>query len=81
MSGCGITEIPHKDAKDAARVVALTDGKGAWRVIVVGLGENHETRFKLPVEYGELKSHCGFITREGDEYVFRAKEYSCDLLE
>ena len=81
MSGCGITEVPHKDAKDAARVVALTDGKGAWRVIVVGLGENHETRFKLPAEYGELKSHCGFVTREGDEYIFRAKEYSCDLLE
>jgi hypothetical protein len=81
MSGCGITEVSHKDAKDVTRVAALTDGKGAWRVIVVGLGENHETRFKLPAEYGELKSHCGFVTREGDEYVFRAKEYSCDLME
>ena len=81
MSGRGISEVLHMDAKDAARVVAMTDGKGAWRVIVVGLGENHETRFRLPAEYGELKSHCGFVTREGDEYVFRAKEYSCDLME
>ena len=81
MSGCPIVDVPHKDAKDETRVAAMTDGKGAWRVIVVGLGENHETRFNLPAEYGELKGRCGFVTREGEEYVFRAKEYSCDLLE
>ena len=81
MSGCPIVDVPHKDAKDQARVAAMTDGKGTWRVIVVGLGENHETRFALPAEYGTLKGRCGFVSREGDEYVFRAKEYSCDLME
>ena len=81
MSGCSIVDVPHKDAKGQTRIAAMTDGKGAWRVIVVGLQEDHETRFTLPAEYGELKSRCGFVTREGGEYVFRAKEYSCDLLE
>ena len=81
MSGQGIRDVPHRDSKDKTRIAALTDGNGAWRVIVVGLGENHETRFALPAEYGTLKGRCGFVTREGEEYVFRAKEYSCDLLE
>ena len=81
MSGCPIVDVPHKDAKGQTRVAAMTDGKGAWRVIIVGLEDDHETRFTLPAEYGELKSRCGFVTREGGEYVFRAKEYSCDLLE
>ena len=81
MSGCPVVDVPHKDAKGQTRVAAMTDGKGAWRVIVVGLEEDHETRFTLPAEYGELKVRCGFVAREGDEYVFRAKEYSCDLLE
>ena len=81
MSGRPIVDVPHVDAKDQTRVAAMTDGKGGWRVIVVGLGENHETRFSLPPEYGALKGRCGFVSREGDGYVFRAKEYSCDLLE
>ena len=81
MSGSPIVDVPHVDAKDETRVVAMTDGKGAWRVIVVGLGEKHETRFSLPAEYGSLKGRYGFTIREGDEYVFKSKEYSCDLLE
>ena len=81
MSGRPIVEVPHKDAKEETRVVAMSDGKKHWRVIVVGLGDDHETRFALPKKCMGLKSHYGFISREGDEYVFRAKEYSCDLLE
>lgn len=80
MSGRTIVDVPHVDKADPVRVAAMTDGKGAWRVIVCGLGRNHETSFTLPAAYGRLKPTRGAVTREGDRYVYRGKEFTCDLL-
>jgi len=81
MSGERIVEVPHVDKKGRTRVVALSDGKGTWRVLVIGIEKDHETTFTLPAEYGALKSRCGKVTCESGTYTFTGKDFSCDILE
>ncbi len=81
-SGRRIVELPHADAKDATRVVMLRDAKDDVRVLVVGLGNAHETSFELPESLRTLRSRCGKTESAGaGRYVFRAGAISCDLLE
>ena len=81
MSGERIVELPHEDRKDETLVKALSDGKGRYRVIVCGLRKQHETVFSLPREYGDLKPLLGNAKRENGRWVFRGKDFSCDLFE
>lgn len=81
MSGERIVELPHEDRKDEVLVKALSDGKGSHRVIVCGLRKQHETAFSLPREYGDLKPLLGNAKRENGRWVFRGKDFSCDLFE
>ena len=80
MSGVPVVELPHQDQKDPVRVVAFTDGAGRKRVAVIGLGREHETRFSLPASFGKLKGIYGLVEEKNGEYLFKAKEYSADLL-
>jgi hypothetical protein len=80
MSGVPVAELPHRDAKDPVRVVAFTDGAGRKRVAVIGLGREHETRFSLPASFGKLNAIYGLTEEKDGEYLFKAKEYSADLL-
>ncbi len=81
MSGEPIVELARRDAKGRTRVVAMSDGKGAHRVLVIGLEQDHETTFELPASFGALKSRCGNVVRQGGTYVFRGPDFSCDVLE
>ena len=81
MSGEKIVDVPHADAKDETTVKALSDGKGRYRVIVCGLRKQHETTFRLPPEYGNLKPLLGNAKFENGQWVFRGKDFSCDLFE
>ena len=82
MSGEKKVEIAHADRKEASRVQLLTDGKGHRRVLVIGLYRDHETAFTLPAEYGgRFRSRFGFTKFEDGQWVFRAKDFTCDILE
>ena len=80
-SGEGIREIPAENAKDEARVVALSDGRGGRRVVVVGLGLDHSTSFTLPKEFGSVKSLRGRVETKDGKCVFTGPNFACDVLE
>ena len=79
-SGEGIEEIPAENAKDEARVVALSDGRGGRRVIVVGLGLDHSTSFTLPNGFGSPKSIRGRVEAKDGKCVFTGPNFACDVL-
>ena len=81
MSGVPYRPLAHKDLKGSHRVVAWSDGKGGWRVTVVGIRCDNECEFTLPPEYGQLKSRCGLTKFENGKWVFKGREFSCDILE
>ena len=81
MSGERIVGLPHEDRKDQTIVKALSDGKGRRRVIVCGLGQQHETAFAIPADFGDLKPLLGNAKKENGRWVFRGKDFSCDLFE
>ena len=81
MSGQGIEEIPVENAKDEARVVALSDGRGGRRVIAVGLGLDHSTSFTLPKGFGKPKSLRGRVVEKDGKCVFTGPNFACDVLE
>ena len=65
MSGVPPEEIAHKDAKGRTRVVKMSDGKGGWRVLAIGLGMDNECTFSLP---------------DGRNHSFKGGEFSCAIL-
>ncbi len=65
MSGRPIEQVPHKDAKGRTRVVRMSDGKGGWRVLAIGLGMDNECTFTLP---------------DGRVHSFKGGEFSCSIL-
>jgi len=82
MSGEKIVELPHVDTKGRTRVVALSDGKGAWRVLAMCVSaEDNACSFTLPAEYGELKSRCGNVKKEAGRYTLAGPAFVCDVLE
>ena len=64
MSGKPIEVVAHKDAKGRTRVVKMVDGKGAWRVIAIGLAKDNECTFTLP---------------DGHIRKFKGGEFSCEV--
>ena len=80
VSGRKILEIKHKDVKGRSRVVAMTDGNGAVRVLVYGLTRDNECSFVLPKVFGELASTCGNVVRKNRTYVYSGREFTCDVL-
>ena len=81
MSGVPYRPLAHKDLKGSHRVVAWSNGKGGWRVTVVGIRCDNKCEFTLPPEYGQLKSRCGLTKFENGKWVFKGREFSCDILE
>ena len=74
-------EIPHKDLKGQTRVVALTDGKGNYRILVIGLTKDNEAEFELSPDFGSLTSHTKLTENKNGIWTFKGKAFSCDLLE
>ena len=81
MSGRGVRELKHEDRRDRTRVVALSDGKGDHRILVIGLGASHETEIELPPKSRRFASRCGNTVFSGGKYVFTGKEFTCDILQ
>ena len=81
LSGQAIEEIPHKDVKGKTRIVALSNGKGKYSILVIGLTKDNVATFTLPAKYGKLKAHTGLVSGKGNTYTFKGKAYSCDYMQ
>ena len=81
LSGKGVREVKHMDRRHRTRVVALSDGKGDYRILVIGLGSDHETEIELPPKSRRFASRCGNTEFSGGKYVFTGKEFTCDILQ
>jgi len=81
MSGEPIRECTHTDAKGETRIVALSDGRGAYRILLIGLGRDNEATLKLPLGLSRLRSRCGLTKGTGVDRTFVGREFSCDILE
>ena len=58
----------------------MTDGKGASRILVIGLDYDNDVTFRLPPGCEKLRPVFGNVTMEGDACRFKAGKVSCDLL-
>ena len=81
VGGQPIEEIPHADTKGKTRIVALADGKGAYKVLVIGIKRDNSCTFTLPAKYGRLVPRKGNVKLEGGTYSFGSKEFVCDILD
>jgi hypothetical protein len=81
LSGEPIEEIACKDIRGQTRVVALSDGKGAYRVLVIGVKRDNACTFTLPAKYGKLRPRKGNVKYSDGVYSFTAKEFTCDILD
>ncbi len=81
MSGEPIRECQHKDIKGETRIVALSNGKGAYRILLIGLTRDNEATLKLPLALSRLRSRCGLTKGSGVDRTFVGREFSCDILE
>ena len=81
MSGRGVRELKHEDRHDRTRVVALSDGKGDHRILVIGLGADHETAIELPPKSRRFASRCGNVEFIDGKYIFKGREFTCDILQ
>ena len=70
-----------RTAKSETRIVALADGKGTYRILLVGLGRDNEATLKLPPALSRLRSRCGLTKGTGVDRTFVGREFSCDILE
>ena len=64
MSGRPIVELKCTDAKGRTRAVALEDGEGRKKVLVIGLGMDNE---------------CSFTHPNGERQKFSGGEFSCAI--
>ena len=81
LSGKGMREVKHEDRRDRTRVVALSDGKGDYRILVIGLGASHETAIELAQKSRRFTSRCGNTEFSNGKYIFKGKEFTCDILQ
>lgn len=81
LSGEPIEEVAHTDIRGKTRIVALSDGKGAYRVLVIGVKRDNACTFTLPARYGRLRPRKNNVTFADGVYSFTAKEFTCDILE
>ena len=81
-SGVRRVEVPHVDRGDPTRVVALSDGQGHSRLLVIGLGLKHDCEIDLSQVKGLAgRSQRGKTTLKDGKAVFRGTGMSCDILE
>ena len=64
MSGRAIVELPCVDEKGRTRVVALEDGEGRKKVLIIGLG---------------IDNKCTFTHPDGERQSFSGGEFSCAI--
>ena len=64
MSGRAIVELPCVDEKGRTRVVALEDGEGRKKVLIIGLG---------------IDNKCTFTHPNGERQSFSGGEFSCAI--
>ena len=81
MSGEKRAPVAAVDTKDPVHATALSDGTGKRIVIVCGLGKEHESEVIVPPEFGELKSRFGNLKKENGKWIFKGKDFTCDVLE
>jgi len=81
MSGEKRDPVAAVDTKAPVHATALSDGAGKRIVIVCGLGKEHESEVIVPPEFGELKSRFGNLKKENGKWIFRGKDFTCDVLE
>lgn len=81
LSGEPIEEVAHDDARGKTRIVAMSDGKGRYRVLVIGVKSDNACTFTLPAKYGRLAPRKGNVKRDGDSYSFASREFTCDILD
>ena len=58
----------------------MTDGKGASRILVIGLDYDNDASFRLPTGCEKLRPVFGLATVENGVCRFKAGKVSCDLL-
>lgn len=80
LSGEKIEEIPHKDVKGKTRIAALSNGKGKYAILIIGLTKDNVATFTLPAKYGKLKAHTLLTSGKGNTYTFKGKAFSCDYM-
>ena len=80
LSGHPIEDIPTQRKHGSIRAVRMTDGKGANRILVIGLDYDNDVTFRLPPGCEKLRPVFGNVTMEGDACRFKAGKVSCDLL-
>ncbi|HNX03876.1 MAG TPA: hypothetical protein PKI32_00145 [Opitutales bacterium] len=81
MSGEKRVPVPAVDTKDPVRATALSDGAGKRIVIVCGLGKDHESEVIVPPEFGDLKPRFGNMKKKNGKWMFKGKDFTCDVLE
>ena len=80
LSGRPIEDIPTESKHGSIRAVRMTDGKGASRILVIGLDYDNDVTFRLPPGCEKLRPVFGNVTMGGDVCRFKAGKVSCDLL-
>ena len=81
LSGEPIEEIAHVDTRGKTRIVALADGKGSYRVLVIGVKRDNACTFTLPAKYGRLRPRKGNVKLSDGVYSFASREFTCDILD
>ena len=80
MSADPIVEIPVNDVRGKTRAVAMSDGNGGRRVLVIGLDYENEATFTLPEDCRGLKPQFGNATLgEGGTVMYKTGRRSCEL--
>ena len=81
LSGEPIVELPVEDVRGQTRAVALSDGQGHRRVLVIGLDYENEARISLPDDGRGLTPAFGLAQPvAGGRVTFVGGVRSCDLL-
>ena len=80
MSTDPIVVIPVSDRRGKTRAVAMSDGKGGYRVLAIGLDYENEATFTLPEKCRGLKPQFGNATvAEDGTVVYKTGRRSCEL--
>lgn len=81
-SGIKRVELPHRDVKGKSRVVALSDGKGNRRILIIGLDSDNVCEIdRAQLEGTSHKSRCGLTEIGPEKAVFTGGGISGDVIE
>ena len=81
-SGIRPVEVSHRDVKGRCRVVALSDGRGNRRILVIDLENNSSCEIAAEELKGtSAKSRCGHTEFADGKAVFVGDVMACDVIE